>query len=143
MGFTIYITKDGDKAPDMNTRCDIREEVERILGESNRVCYEFDAPDEEPEVNEYVIRFNGGGESGHETFYLDYESDDWSFCKTAQKPYTQDVIAVLAVIHEYAPDWLSVESDGGKPDFDDRKALEVWCRKNIIGYEKDSLDKSE
>jgi hypothetical protein len=140
MGFTIYITKNDDKAPDMNVRRDICEEVERILGRSDRVCVEFDEPNEKPEVDEYVIRFNGKGELGHETFYFDFESSEWSVCKTSRKPYTQDVIAVLAVISEHAPGWLSVDSDGGELDFSHWALLEKWCRENIDGYEKNSLD---
>ena len=33
------------------------------------------------------ISFNGVGDNGHETFILEKKATDFSFCKTAQKPY--------------------------------------------------------
>jgi len=36
-------------------------------------------------INE--ICFNGVGDNGHETFILEKKATDFSFCKTAEKPY--------------------------------------------------------
>lgn len=61
-----------------------------------------------PLIDDERISFNGVGEGSHETFYItrkistepEYpgQRTDWGFCKTAQKPYDQVVVACLCYL---------------------------------------------
>jgi len=64
-----------------------------------------------PRLDAEAIRFNGRGENGHETFYLDRDKSR-EFCKTVRKPYDVLVTAVLTIVHHFAPDCINVGSDG-------------------------------
>lgn len=71
-----------------------------------------------PEVDETCIIFNGIGDAGHETFYVEYNTEaDFNCCKTARKPYDLVVMAVLLLMHRYAPRAWSISSDGGEKDW--------------------------
>lgn len=62
-------------------------------------------------ITDEEIRFNGRGEDGHETFVLPGRLEgvpDFSFCKTARKPYDKYVTAILAAME----DVIVVSSDG-------------------------------
>ena len=70
-----------------------------------------------------MIRFNGRGNEGHETFILFKQkpkSESWQrnskeyfyFCKTARKPYDVAVGLVLLRAEKNAPGVLKVSSDG-------------------------------
>ncbi|HZV82799.1 MAG TPA: hypothetical protein VFF53_11600 [Geobacteraceae bacterium] len=80
---------------------------------------EFDDP-RPPFVSDTKIRFNGVGESGHETFYFTSTPDTgqsntgWTFhfCKTARKPYDRVVMQVLIVLKYYLGKAITVSSDG-------------------------------
>ncbi len=66
-----------------------------------------------PVVDDEMIHFNGVGEDGHETFVVMRARDsDFSFCKTAQKPYDAIVTAVLCLAYTIAPGVLKISSDG-------------------------------
>lgn len=75
-----------------------------------------------PVVNDTEIRFNGYADEGHETFYIGRDADDYSFCKTARKPYDTVVVAMLQLLGVYAPgfDW---RSEGDEADLADGLAL--------------------
>jgi hypothetical protein len=49
----------------------------------------------EPEVSDELVSFNGLGDYSHETFYVSRKNPEWSFCKTAMKPYDGLVVACL------------------------------------------------
>ena len=78
------------------------------------VCEEFDVPTKPPIVSENLIRFNGKGDAGHETLYLARPDDDWSFCKTARKPYDVAVVAFLCFLGHLG---CAVSSDGDADDW--------------------------
>lgn len=72
-----------------------------------------------PIVSERLIRFNGVGELGHETFRFDVDDDyrtergsHFAFCKTNQKPYDTVVMKVLIVLKWALKDYVSIRSDG-------------------------------
>lgn len=78
-----------------------------------------------PVADSEQISFNGLDEMAHETFLLrkekpfnpewrKNESDYFSFCKTARKPYDAAVVSVLHAAREIAPDAIEVSSDGGQ-----------------------------
>lgn len=58
------------------------------------------------------IRFNGVGDDGYETFWFDSTTTNFSFCKTARKPYDLVVCKVLWLLKKYFGDTLELSSDG-------------------------------
>lgn len=93
---------------------------------AGEIAFEADMPACAPLVCEDAIRFNGIGEDGHETFYLDIGSH--SFCKTNQKSYDKYVVAVLSIIAYYHPDF-TWSSDGDADDLEEGRAIaEKFCK---------------
>lgn len=80
------------------------------------IWFEDDQPEAAPHIGDGLIRFNGAGADGHETFWLDRENAEFAFCKTAAKPYDLVVCAILAVVKEHAPQ-VRVSSDGDARDW--------------------------
>jgi len=75
-------------------------------------------PGSMPSVNAKRIVFNGIGEMAHDTFSVTKSHDSsFNFCKTAQKPYDDVVVAVLCIIIALAPGALKVSSDGYSNDW--------------------------
>ena len=72
-----------------------------------------------PIVTSQEIRFNGVGDTGHETFYFKSNGEPFDFCKTARKPYDTVVMYVLIVLKHFLKDNITVSSDG---DFDNEWA---------------------
>ena len=70
-----------------------------------------------PLFNKNVISFNGdsGRDLDHETFHIEAKRNNWSFCKTARKPYDLLVCACLIAAHEILD--FEVKSDGGLEDW--------------------------
>lgn len=81
-------------------------------------AYEYDEPKRDPEFSKELIRFNGVGEKGHETFYLTPEAQGFNFCKTAHKPYDTAVVAILCLLHLYTDGAVKVSSDGEPSDWE-------------------------
>lgn len=48
-----------------------------------------------PEITATEISFNGTGEDSHETFCITKAASEFTFCKTARKPYDAVCLAVL------------------------------------------------
>ena len=81
-----------------------------------------------PAITSDLVRFNGVGEDGHETFFFKREAskedtarakkDDWlrgkvfAFCKTAYKPYDIAVTAVLIAASKHFGEHILISSDG-------------------------------
>jgi len=86
---------------------------------------------EEPEVTDELIAFNGIDDEGHETFWFKNESNSFSFCKTASKPYDIVVCEVLLILDSYIPS-LEIKSDGNIPGRGD-KCDDIWitAAKNV------------
>lgn len=95
--------------------------VNKVLADQTILRQEFNM-DEPPMVNDEVIRFNGIGEDGHETFYLakndtpaewsENQNEVFNFCKTARKPYDKYVTAVLFLAKIHLTDDIRLGSDG-------------------------------
>lgn len=77
-------------------------------------------------IDNATIAFNGIGEHGHETMYVEREGKDFQFCKTARKSYDKAVIALLLIMHKHASDVWNISSDG---DRDDWQAVVTWLSK--------------
>lgn len=72
------------------------------------ICLESD-DNSPPIVSSKMIRFNGIGENGHETFWWENKAG-FNFCKTARKPYDLYVCAILLILRFYIN--LPISSDG-------------------------------
>jgi hypothetical protein len=88
--------------------------VRLAMREGIKLARDFDEIDAPPEITDESILLNGVGNEGHETFHLS-KKGDWTFCKTAEKPYDRVVVAVLLLAQSMG---LRVTSDGS--DADDR-----------------------
>lgn len=64
-----------------------------------------------PVVDDSLIRFNGYGDEGHETFYFDRRVNSFEFCKTDRKEYDVAVAAILMYVRDQVSDF-SWRSDG-------------------------------
>ncbi|MFA6234293.1 MAG: DUF2958 domain-containing protein [Bacteroidota bacterium] len=72
-----------------------------------------------PGFTSQAIALNGDdeGDLSHETFYLTKKQKEFSFCKTARKPYDAVVVSILAAAKNIAPDAIELSSDGGDSVF--------------------------
>lgn len=124
MGYTHYWTQPKDYT--VRDWKQIGEDIGAILKDVQHVqgialAWEYDQPGKQPEIGTEVIRFNGLGEDGHETFHISRERPDlqrWqtvkgsAFCKTARKPYDIAVVACLAYLAALEKKPWRVSSDG-------------------------------
>jgi len=109
MGYTHYFTSGKDSESDKYMEA--LPIVQKILNKySDIIQYERDDP-KPPQCDEELIRFNGIGDDGHETFLIKNGGSDWDFCKTARKPYDIVVCEVLLVLNHFIPS-MSFSSDG-------------------------------
>lgn len=111
----------------------LRKDVRKLLKnlpEGLKVQREYDN-DSRPLIGKDAIVFNGVGDDGHETFWLDKNETAFSFCKTARKPYDLVVCCVLmlASIHatsgEISSDGIN-EAHGQWPDNVDQEWRDAW-----------------
>lgn len=72
----------------------------------------------EPEVNADRIWLNGdeSTDDDYETFLVNFDDPEWTFCKTARRPYDTVVVAILTLLAEANPDTFSWSSDGDAED---------------------------
>ena len=105
---------------------DIKAILERAQADGVTLWAEYDEPNTQPDLNQDFIRFNGAGDEGHETFYIQRIREPlkewqtrtdlgWSFCKTAAKPYDVAVVACLAYLESCQG--FSVASDSDAEDW--------------------------
>ena len=120
MGYTHYISR-STRNLDPDTFKSFAAAASKVLSHpsiKDLVSCDFDSTNIPPIVTPDLVRFNGKGDLGHETFSL--RRDDWrdfDFCKTAAKPYDKAVVAVLVLAHHYFPNDLEISSDGGPEDW--------------------------
>ena len=106
-----------------------------------KIAFEYDTPNKAPEFSKTMIRFNGIGDDGHETFCVErvFKPESWetekdgkyfSFCKTAYKPYDICVIACLIALKHHLGDNIVVSSDGENKDWIEARNL---CQETL-GY---------
>lgn len=75
-----------------------------------------------PEVLENVIAFNGFANFGYESFILE-NGEEFSFCKTGQRPYDAVVTAILIQLKRELGDAFTVTSDGKWSDWTEGRNL--------------------
>lgn len=93
MGYTHYWKVENDfEVEDWKELCKLSRKIISL----SSVPVQFEDDDNKaPLINNQLIRFNGVGVDGHETFMLSRQAQDFSFCKTARKPYDEIVTAIL------------------------------------------------
>ena len=69
------------------------------------------------------VSFNGVEHEAHETFYIDLNSHDDGFCKTAEKPYDMAVTASLILAKKLFGSDISIKSDGDWKDWESGQLL--------------------
>ena len=69
-----------------------------------------------PEITLYHVSFNGLLDDSHETCCVTKRARDFSFCKTAEKPYDKIVVAIYKAAREANPN-VQLSSDGGEEVF--------------------------
>lgn len=82
------------------------------------IAKEYDEPNQPPTITDGLIAFNGVGDDGHETFWLERHGHGFNFCKTAEKPYDVVVVATLIVADAIAPGVLLISSDGDPAEWE-------------------------
>lgn len=98
--------------------------VNKILEKNGvPIQYEYDNP-KPPQIDDNIVRFNGVGDEGHETFYFEKEKTGFNFCKTAQKPYDIVVVACLIYAKICFGDKIRISSDGEVKNWNGE--IEAW-----------------
>jgi hypothetical protein len=122
MGYTHYYdqTKDFSKKRWENLVDDTRTIIAYCKKKGIHIDFEWNEQ-KEPEISDEMIRFNGRGDEGYETFVLvkkkpkswrENTNEYFYFCKTARKPYDLAVGLVLLRAESNAPKVLKISSDG-------------------------------
>lgn len=94
----------------------ITKDVRKLFNASPcKLAYEDDSK-AGPLISHELIRFNGVGNAGYETFMLHRGPND-EFCKTDRKAYDIVVCGILIVVAKYAPSIMEITSDGGMASF--------------------------
>lgn len=126
LGFTRYWTRQRKNVPAKKWNA-FTDDVQIIFkAHKGLISREYDLPDRAPIVDDTQVVFNGKGEAGHETCWInrDFEQQEWrgkkepqyAFCKTARKPYDAVVAAVLSCLSHHIGDIYTVSSDGNEED---------------------------
>lgn len=100
-------------------------EVIKNLPSHVKLAFECDQEEKPVEISDVMIRFNGIGEKGHETFLLDFASRDFEFCKTARKPYDLAVCSVL-ILASLLSESGEISSDGIGSRYTDSEWIDAW-----------------
>lgn len=120
MGYTHYWNNKKSIPPDVWAK--ICDDADKILAASPvPLSWEYNdsrAPEVTREGKGAVIRFNGPGDEGCETFYVEPNVVKFEFCKTRREPYDIVVTAMLAMIADHHPAF-SVSSDGDPAEWEE------------------------
>lgn len=125
MGYTHYFKRQQVCPPEVWAKIvtDVKTVVSKVQDLGIPLAWEDDEPAKEPEFTDSLIRFNGVGDAGCETFYFEAAGTDghrgigdW-FCKTGDRPYDLAVCLALLVVGQHAPDVWELLSDGGPEDW--------------------------
>lgn len=114
MGYTHYFTREGTDDLDPAAFKAFAKEAKRVAETlcPGELAEEYDTPDKPPVFSADEVRFNGKGEDGHETFYLDLQARGFNFCKTARKPYDAAVMGILVLLGQRFPGKFDIARDG-------------------------------
>lgn len=132
------------------------EDVKNLLVKPEcSLYYEFDQIDKPPQVDENIVRFNGGGEEGHETFLIYRQTAKFdsclssgrdgaifSCCKTNNKPYDNYVVACLILAKMHFGNDFRITSDGDITEWESGRILvsKALGRNINLKWKNDSED---
>jgi hypothetical protein len=115
MGYTHYFSCDYDSAAYAAGWPHLIDRVEIVVANCG-VVLAGPSEDDSPVVSPVdAIVFNGVAGDDYETFRIPapgLANSEWSFCKTARRPYDLAVTAVLLCAHLLMPDTFLIWSDG-------------------------------
>jgi hypothetical protein len=115
MGYTHYYERDNTKVLPQADWHKVQKATNQIVkkakAEGTDLRFEYDDP-RGPYIDGDIIRFNGAGDEGHETFLVNCDEEGFNFCKTAYKPYDLYVCLTLLAINELCPGAFKISSDG-------------------------------
>jgi len=108
-----------------------KELIKEVLEENKGIlAQEYDKPNKPPVFNSKLLRFNGKGDEGHETLYIEFgKKEDFAFCKTAYKPYDEAVMKVLLILE--LSEGFTFSSDGAIDE--EWKESLVWFTEKGFG----------
>jgi len=75
-----------------------------------------------PDLSDTMVSFNGFAQFGNESFVLE-NGEEFSFCKTAQRPYDAVVTATLICLKKEFGSAFQVSSDGSWLDWTEGRNL--------------------
>jgi hypothetical protein len=128
MGYTHYWTPKNSTKEQFKKFSNTCKELHKNLPDTTDTAGGYHSDDEvkicggdgkgKPKFTSKEVCFNGDGKNDldHETFYIALDYFDWTFCKTARKPYDLLVCACLLAARDILK--FDVSSDG---DFEDWK----------------------
>jgi hypothetical protein len=109
MGYTHYFNFIEDKTKFSEKELEIVQDIVSRYGKILQLEEDESYP---PIIDDDLIKFNGIGEDGHETFYLETTDYDFNFCKTNRKPYDLPICEILLVLKSLNSNDFKLESDG-------------------------------
>lgn len=116
MGYTHYFTTPEIEESLWSTLAeDLRDLFEVAAALEYSLGFESDS-DEPTFVGEKLVRFNGKGEEGYETFILRREGTS-SFVKTNRRKYDDVVTAALLILKYHVPN-ARISTDGNQADWE-------------------------
>lgn len=148
-GFTHYWElKKG--TPKLSKEC--MEDVNKVIEKYKDIIQYENDNKKKPIVTDTLIRFNGIGEDGHETFYFEVPPKEeefskfkdgflFNFCKTARKPYDIVVCKLLLILKAELQDNMKLSSDGFsncEVSFDGEWNKAIWDIKQM-GYKINAM----
>lgn len=132
MGYTHYVDRQPNEVPVEEWKlfsdgCNRLFALAKARGIA--LAHEYDEPTSAPLADDSIVFFNGVADEGHETFVIErVDRSDFSFTKTARKPYDVVVTAALAYLDTILPTIFAVSSDGDAEDWEAgvELAAEAW-----------------
>ena len=114
MGYTHYWKQD-QKVSNKKFDCFINDFKKLTVG-SQILQREYDNNDP-ISIGDDFIAFNGIGDDGHETMLYENGGSEFTFCKTARKPYDDYVVASLLLLKNHFTDDIHISSDGNTSEW--------------------------
>ena len=142
MGYTHYITFKNKVTKNKlaNASEDIKKAFELIKVECPNITIKNGVGEDDPQINERVICFNGDASKyeDYETFSVRVGDEGFNFCKTARLPYDVYVCVACLILKEHFGDELRLTSDGiGKDDEEKGIELDLLLGENEYRIDKD------
>ncbi|KKN51134.1 hypothetical protein LCGC14_0625980 [marine sediment metagenome] len=149
MGYTHYweLKKDSPELSKGRMK-----DVNKVMRQYEDIVRYENSNIKKPIITNTLIRFNGIGEDGHETFYFETPPKEekhqqfkdgflFNFCKTARKPYDIVVCKLLLILKAELQDNMRLSSDGFSNSyvaFDGEWNKAIWDVKQM-GYKINAI----